>query len=307
MLQVSGPSGDWSAELKSSRGCRCSRTELPPKENVRCLVTVCQKNRAASRRPGSPPTSPSRWYPTTFGDLGVGVHPVEDVAVLAQRAEQGPVEEPPCQGGVAVRAGDVGEVRQHLAHPAELRAEHGFVGFVVHPRRHLVPPVGQPSDGGQGQVRTGVPVGVQQAGEELVQVVPRHPGTTELEGVRLHLPRGHPLPQPNAVGDAPDVAGAQGVLALDDALNQTFDHGSWPGIVRHRAHESGTRQRVPDGVAVETRVLPVAVGLGNRRQAGLAPQGREEPVGVEGQQVVQGGGLRVQERAGEKAYRAAGE
>jgi hypothetical protein len=55
-------------------------------------------------------------------------------------------------------------------------------------------------------------------------------------------------------------------------------------------------------VAVETRVLPVAVGLGDRRQAGLAAQGCEEPVGVEGQQVVESGGLRVQERAGEKAY-----
>nr|WP_199834798.1 hypothetical protein [Streptomyces sp. NRRL WC-3618] len=139
-----------------------------------------------------------------------------------------------------------------------------------------------------------------------MQVVPRHPGTAELEGVRLHLPCGHPLPQPDAVGDAPDVAGAQGVLALDDALNETFDHGPWPGIVRHRAHESGTRQRVPDGVTVEPRVLPVAVGLGNRRQTRLAPQGREEPVGVEGQQVFQGGGLRIEERAGEKADRAAG-
>ena len=268
---------------------------------------VCQKNRAASRRPGSPRDLAEPLVSDDLGDLGVGVHPVEDVAVLAQRAEQGPVEEAPCQGGVAVRAGDVGEVRQHLAHPAELRAEHGFVGVVVHPRRHLVPPVGQPPDGGQGQVRTGVPVGVQQAGEELVQVVPRHPGATELERVPLHLPRGHPLPQPHAVGDAADVAGAQGVLALDDALNQTFDHGPRPGVVRHRAHESGARQRVPDGVAVETGVLPVAVGLGDRRQAGLAPQGREEPVGVEGQQVVEGGGLRVQERAGKKAYRAAGE
>jgi hypothetical protein len=89
-----------------------------------------------------------------LGDLGVGVHPVEDVAVLAQRAEQGPVEEPARQCGVPVRAGDVGQVRQNLAHPSELRAEHGFVGVVVHPRRHLVPPVGQPSDGGQRQVRT---------------------------------------------------------------------------------------------------------------------------------------------------------
>ncbi|GAP50274.1 uncharacterized protein SAZU_5130 [Streptomyces azureus] len=152
-----------------------------------------------------------------------------------------------------------------------------------------------------------MPVGVQQAGEELVQVVPRHPGTTELERAPLRLARGHTPPQSYAAGNAPDVAGAQGVLTLDDALNQTFDHGFRPGAVRHRAHESGTRQCVPEGVAVEPRVLPVAVGLGDRRQTGLAPQGCEEPVGVEGQQVAESGGLRVQERAGEKVYHAAGE
>lgn len=55
------------------------------------------------------------------------------------------------------------------------------------------------------------------------EYLPRHPGTTELERAPLHLARGHSLPQPHAVGNAPDVPGVQGVLTLDDALNQAFD------------------------------------------------------------------------------------
>jgi hypothetical protein len=114
VLQVSGPCGDWSAELKSSR--------------VQAF---------------------------TYGVAAEGERPVPG---------HGLPEEP----GGGPQAWGVDDLAEPL-----VPDDFGDPGVVVQPRRHLAPPVGQPSDGGQRQIRTGVAVGVQQAGEELVQVVPR--------------------------------------------------------------------------------------------------------------------------------------
>ncbi len=97
-----------------------------------------------------------------------------------------------------------------------------------------------------------------------------------------------------AVGDPAEVAVAVGEPAVPQGGQHLPQAGAHRVVARAGGHHRQGRHVVPAHVAVQPAALPVAVGRLGQRQAGLAAEGREQPVRIERHQVAQVGALRVE-------------
>ena len=112
-------------------------------------------------------------------------------------------------------------------------------------------------------------IGVAQAGEQLVQVVPGHPRAVEAEALDLQSAGGDAGPQLAALRHAADVAVAVGPLALGELADHRVEPPLRLGVARRGP---GLRQRgqvVAGRVALQAGALPVRIQLGLRLQARL--------------------------------------
>ena len=241
------------------------------------------------------------FVPDDLRDLRVGVQAGQVVLALQQRIQDQPVGKAPCQLQIALVAGDGGDVGEHFVHAAVLGDQHLLDLRVAQVRHETSGPV-RPGDQHVARLlAAGVEPGIAQAGENLVQVVPGHPGAVQAEQLGLDLSVGDLLPDLLTVRHAAEVTVAVGILrALQfgqhvvQPLADVFPSGGGPG-------QAQRGQVMPADVAVEAGAFPVAIRFGARRQPGFAQIGRQQAVDVHRHDVSEVPLLRVFERAGEQA------
>ena len=237
-----------------------------------------------------------------LGDLRIGMQPGQRVARLAQRIEDRAVREALGQAQVTRAAAHRGDVGEDLVHAAVLGA-HQVLQLRVAQRLEQGQRPGAQVDQHLARQRLlrQLPR-VAQAGEGLVQVVPRHPAPVDGEAVDLELAARDLAPGGLAVGDAAEVAVAMGELALAELAQHLDEPAMHLRVAGGRRHHRQRRHVVPAHVTVQAAALPVAVGRLGLRQAGLAPEGREQPVRIERHQVALVDVLRRLQRAVEQPH-----
>ena len=195
-----------------------------------------------------------------------------------QRLEERAVREALREVEVLAIAGEREDVGQHFVHAAVLGAEHLLHLRVRQFRDERGAPVGQ-CDEHVARLRVAADqMGVPQAGEQLVQVVPGHPRAVEAEALDLQRAGGHARPQLAALRHGPDVAVAVRALALGELAHHRVEPPFRLGVT---GRGPGLRQRgevVPGGVALQAGALPVRIRLGLRRQARVRPERRQQPI-----------------------------
>jgi len=217
-------------------------------------------------------------------DLGVGVLAGELVAVRDERVEHGLVVEAFRSGQVLRIAGDGVEIGQRFVHASVFHAEHPLHLFVVQTGGDRHAPVAQTDEQLASLLISGLEIGVAQTGEGLVHVVPGNPLLVD----RGHVSSGDGAPELAAARHATEVAVAEGVLAGLEFGEHAGEARAQLAVGRVLAGGDHVRERgevVAGGVTVEAAALPVAVGLRLDRQARFAAERRDEPVGIEREQV----------------------
>ena len=194
------------------------------------------------------------------------------------------------------------DVGQHFVHAAVFRAEHLLHLGVRQVRQQFRAPVRE-RDQHVARLRVAADhVGIAEAREQLVQVVPGHPGAIEAEALDLQLAGGDARPQLAALRHGPDVAVAVGALAL----GQFADHHVEPPLrlgVAGRCPRLRQRGQVVAGrVALQAGALPVGVQLALRLQPRLGPERRQQPIDVERVDVGDVQRLRALERTVEQPH-----
>ena len=125
-------------------------------------------------------------------------------------------------------------------------------------------------------------VGIAQAGEDLVQVVPGHPLAVEAEALDVAVSRAaissHSCA---AAGNAADVAVAVRALARGELRHHVVEPPLHLRIAGRGPHLRERGEVVPGRVAVEAGALPVRILRGLRREPGFGPIRREQPIGLQ--------------------------
>ncbi|WXZ49692.1 hypothetical protein WDV94_13475 [Clavibacter tessellarius] len=218
------------------------------------------------------------------------------VAAGGERIHERALGEPPRLREQVGAAGDPRERRERVAHAAVLGREHALERVVVEVRGDAEPPVGHALRHPQRAGGSGVLVRVQQPAERLVQVVERHPPALEVEGVGLDPALRDGAAELPAVGHAAEPAVAGRLLAALENVEHVLEPGEEPRVAGRRVQLRERGEQVPADVAVEADGLPAAVRRHGGVEPGLAEVGREQPVGVHAEHVLDVGELRVPER-----------
>ena len=178
-----------------------------------------------------------------LGYLCIRVEPVEGISALSQRAEHGVMIEDLRQAQKVRRAGDGVEVREDLVHAAKLRFEECLLLLVCQPIHAELDPLRQ-ADGDVERFAVAAQlIGVEQAGENLVQGVVGRP---------------HCLPRLDAIeellgerGQVPGVIAAPGQRRLDfpELGHQQVGPRLEPLVARARVHQRQRRQEMARAVS----------------------------------------------------------
>ena len=123
------------------------------------------------------------------------------------------MEEALSQLQVTLISREFGKLGERVVHSPVLAGEHSLEGWLVHILQEVDRPVSQLLGDVERLVIVGATVGVQQAGKELVDGVPRNPTSVEVETLAPHVSPFELGPDRVLVGNAPDVAGAPFGLA----------------------------------------------------------------------------------------------
>jgi hypothetical protein len=275
---------------------------------VRDQVPEVLGYRPALRLPGDL-VGPRR--PDDLRDLAVCVEPGQYVAVLEQRVHDRPVVEAPGHRQVARVSSQAVDLGEDVHHPPLLDLEHGLELGRPQPLGHRVHPVGEPERHRAGLLAAAQDPGVLEAVQHLVLGVPGHPGPG-LEGERPG--NGLDLAVPEAAQgrqldrrQGPDVTVAVGLLALGHLGDDVVDPRLEPRVPGGGVLLRYRRQVVAERVAGDPRRLPAAVDLALRRVPGVQPRVVEQPVGLDGEEVVRVALHGRLERAVEEADVAQGE
>ena len=225
-----------------------------------------------------------------LGYLRIGVQAGQLVLACGQRFEEGAVGQATGLVEIAVLSGQLIEAGEGLVQSPVLAGQHGLEILFVDIVRQVAPPVGQAQDHDAGHFGgtlglDGLPA-VQQAGEELVQVVEGHPGAQQIEGLGLNVTLPQVLEEFGAVRHAAQEAVGRGLLALEQAgqhAGGALQEG--PGLQTLPVGRQSGKVVAAD-VAVQTHGLPVGVWIRLGGQTCLAPVGGQKTIGVQAQQVV---------------------
>ena len=271
--------------------------EWAPMETVRLSTTPCQKVSTAVRKAWVSGDLGQALVAQDLGYLRIGVQAGQLVLAGGQRLEEGTVGQATGLAKIAVLPGQLIEAGEGLVQTSVLAGQHGLKILFVDIVCQVAPPVGQAQDHDAGHFGgalglEGLPA-VQQAGEELVQVVEGHPGAQQVEGLGLHLALPQVPEELGAVRHTAQEAVARGLLALEQAgqhAGGALQEG--PGLqTLPVGRQSG--QVVAADVAIQTHGLPVGVWIRLGRQTCLASVRGQETIGIQTQQVVCAGLLRI--------------
>ena len=221
-----------------------------------------------------------------FRNLRVGVQAGEPVLLARQRVEHGPVMEAPREPQVLFVPGARVQLREGFVHAAVLAGEHPLELLVGQVADRLVSPLGELDGDREGLLVRRVMMGVEQAGEDFVERVPRHPAAVQVEALRADVARGHLPENPLALGDGRDVAVAVGLLAQFQLGHDVVDAVAEARIIRRGEHHRAGRKVVAERVARHALRLPAAVDLALRLEARLLAEPAQEPVGLKHQEVL---------------------
>ena len=191
-----------------------------------------------------------------LGDLRVGVQAGQGVAPAGGRIEDRVVVEPKRQVEILAVAGRHGQRGQGLIDAAVLGAEHALDLFGAQAAGTGPGPVAEAAGDVECPRVGGVGVGVEQAGEDLVQGVPGGPhALAPLHAVDERL------------GEGAEVAAAELRLAFGQAGDDGVDPGLQALVAGGGIHAGTGRQVMADEVAPQLalRLLPTAIGPGVRR------------------------------------------
>jgi len=190
------------------------------------------------------------------------------------------------------------EVRQHLGHASVFRGEHRLHLRVIQLREDALGPGGGLEAHVEGHAIPRVAVGVAQAGHRLVEHVPGHPDTVEIEGGGPDLAAHHLREALARALLGEEEAVAVFVLHRLQLAHDVVGALLEPPVARGRPHEADGREVVAGDMAGEVVAVavPALVWLRFRGQARPLAVEREHAVGLEMEQVLRVQVLRVFER-----------
>ena len=201
-----------------------------------------------------------------------------------------------CQFQIRGIARDGIHVGKHFVQAAMLAAQHVLHLFLCQSIRQVGHPVGQLHEHVPCFLASGHEIGIAQPGVSLVDVVERHPTVVQAERIgpdiavldfRPHLP---------ASGHTAQITVARRVLATlhlgKHVVQPTLDFR----IARGGIHVGKGGKIMPADMPVQSRVLPIGIVLGLRRQSGTFQIRSQQTVGVDSQQIADVQVFRMLER-----------
>ena len=205
----------------------------------------------------------------------------------------------------ALVAGVGEQIRHHLVHAAELAGQHALDGRIVHRRQIRLGPAAELDGDVERGLVAGVAIGIAQAGERLVQRVPRRPQAVEIEVRRLDVALRDLGERFLHSGQRAREAVAVGVLAGLDLGDEVVGALLEARIAGGRVHQADGGEVMAGDVSGELAAVgvPAGVALGLLRQARALAVEREHAIGIERQQVGRVEILRLLERPAGQANR----
>ena len=147
-------------------------------------------------------------------------------------------------------------------------------------------PVGELSGNRERLVGSGKVMGIAQSGEQLVDRVERRPPSVQIERLRADVAAGDFGKQPLPFRDGGDVTVAVGPLTRGQLADDVRDAITEARVVRRAVHQRACGEVVPEAVPGELFGLPPAIDGGSRLEPCLLPEPREQPIGLELQQII---------------------
>src|SRR5208282_2012816 len=166
-------------------------------------------------------------------DLRVGVQTGEAVLLVHERAKNGLMAKPARKLEILLIAGDCIEVRQDFIHAAVLGVEHLLHLLVRETSNDAVTPIPQPEQYLAGLLIARDQPGVTKSGKSLVEIIPRHPFTSE----GFDAAAGHLCPEGAAARDTADVPVAGSLLAALQFGNHVIESATQ--FTRRRIRSGG--------------------------------------------------------------------
>ena len=219
-------------------------------------------------------------------NLCIGVLTRQVVLALHQRLQDALVAKLVSQLEVLLVACQLSDVGKRLVQSAVLTDQH-LLNLLVTQLADLVNhPVRQLDKHLLGLLTTCNEVGIAQSGIDLVDIIKRYPTVVQSERVGMDVAFGYLSPYLVGVGHTTHIA----VLASILTAFQFAEHivqASTDFLVSCGSHHiAQCRHIVSTDVAVQTRILPVSVVLGLRRQPSPFQIGCQQSVSIQRQEVV---------------------
>ena len=208
------------------------------------------------------------------------------VAPRRQRHQKGLVVEAMGKVEVHFLAGEGVQVGQRLGHAAVLAGQHLLHLGRAQAAGFLPCPVAELQGYRLRRFAVGVEVGVFQPGQHLMHGVPRHPAPVQIEARRVNPALRHAGEDAVFLRDAAHVARAPPRLALGQLGHQVIYPLFKARVAGGGIRQGAGREVVPQRVPRYALAFPAAVERRLGQQARVQPEAVQQPVGLQGKQVL---------------------